>query len=370
MTDERLLRDYSGHVHGSTRTPYSPTPVIELDGVPVTVSVDRNEAVLWICDLRGGECVSRHLDLDAAGPDDAWYVENGYWDEEDEDDEFPPDRVEVDPYNIAERATVARLDGQPVVVTGGARYDFSLGDDSDTSGGIVRAWDLRTGGRVGKVMIGHVLAVCSLTTVPYERGLLSISSCETGKLLAWDVASGERFAELQGSYNGGMGAASVDGRPIAVTGGHDDFLQVWDILTGEQIGEPLTGIGAAARAFAITKVDDRAVVVAGGDDTMLHVWDLATQEPFGSPLAGHTDRIETLGTATVGGRSIAVTGSYDGGLGDGTTRVWDLARGEQIGDPIVGQHLQVVTQVAGTSVAVTADDSGAVRLWDLERAVR
>ncbi len=249
-------------------------------------------------------CVNRPLDVDAAGPDDDWYVENGYWDEEDEDDEFPPDRVEVDTYNIAERATVARLDGQPVVVTGGARYDFSIGDDSDTSGGIVRAWDL------------------------------------------------------------------VDGRPIAVTGGHDDFLQAWDIPTGEQIGKPLTGIKAAARAIEITKMDERAVVVAGGDDTMLHVWDLATQEPIGSPLAGHTDRIETLGTATVGGRTIAITGSYDGRSGDGTTRVWDLASGEQIGDPLTGHHLQMVTQVAGTPVAVTAGDDDSIRLLDLTLAVR
>lgn len=368
MIDERMLRGYSGHVHG--RTPYSPTPVIELDGVPTTVSIDRDEALLWICDLRGGECAARPLDLDAAGPDDAWYVENGYWDEEGEDDEFPPNRVVVDPYNIAERMTVAHLNGQPIVVTGGARFDFSIEGDSDTSGGIVRAWDLRTGRRIGKVMIGHDLAVSSLTTVPYKQGLLSVSSCETGKLLAWNLASGERVAELQGSYNGGMGAARIDGRPIAVTGGDDDFLQVWDIVTGAQIGKPLTGIEPVARAFAITKVDDRAVVVAGGDDAMLHVWDLATQEPIGSLLTGHPDRITTLGTATVGGRTIAVTGNYDGRLGDGTTRVWDLARGEQIGDPFTGHHLQMVTQIVGIPVAVTASDDGAIRLWDLTLAVR
>lgn len=351
MTDERTPHGYSGHgrVHGWA--PDSPIPVMELDGVPTVVSIDRDEAVLWICDLRGGECVNRPLDLAAVGPDD---------------DEFVWKKSRMDaPWVIAERMAVSHLNGQPVVVTGGARRGFS-----SASEGMVRAWDLRTGQRIGKVMVGHDLGICSLTTVLYDRGTLSVSSCETGKLLAWDLATGERVAEIQGSYNGGMGAALIDGRPVAVTGGHDDFLQVWDILAGEQIGKPLTGIEPVARALAITKVGDRAVVLAGGDDTAVHMWDLATQEPIGEPLAGHTDSIQTLDTATVGSRTIAVTGNHDSRRGDGTTRVWDLARGEQIGEPLVGHHLQMVTQIAGTPVLVTTDDDDAIWLWDLAQLVR
>lgn len=371
MTDRQIFLDgYRGHVHG--RTPYSPTPVIELDGAPVTVCIDRDEAVLWVCDLRGGECVSRRLDLEAAGPDDDWYVENGYWDEEDEedDDEFPRRRVRVDTWNIAEMMTVTHLDGQPVVVTGGARYDFSIEGDDDTSGGIVRAWDLRTGRRTGKVMIGHDLAVCSLTTVPYERGRLAVSSCEAGTLLAWDLAGGEQVAELQGSYNGEMAAASVDGRAIAVTGGDDHFLEMWDLLAGEQIGMSLTGLESGVRALTIATVEDRAVVTAGGDDAKVHVWDLATQEPVGAPLTGHTEPVGTLDTATVGGRTLLLTGNDDGRVGDGTTRVWDLARGEQIGKPLSGHHLQTVTRIDGRPIAVTADDHGAIHLLDLMRFVQ
>jgi len=150
--------------------------------------------------------------------------------------------------------TVSHLDGRPVVVTGGDRFDFSFEDDDDSSGGIVRVWDLRTGNRVGTVMIGHYLGVCSLTTVPSERGPLVVSSCEEGKLLARVMATGEPVAELEGGYNGEMGAALVDGRPVAVTGGDDDFLQVWDILNGEQIGEDLTGIEPGVRAIAITEI--------------------------------------------------------------------------------------------------------------------
>lgn len=360
MADPRRLHGYRGHAHD--RGSSNPTPVIELDGGPVTVSVD-DDAVLWTCDLRGAECISVRLDLDAAGPDDSWYIENEYWAAD--DDEGDRNRMLVEPYNIASRVTVAPLDGRPVVVTGGHRHDFSFEDD-DSSGGVVRAWDLRTGRRVGSVMIGHVLAVCSLTTVASERGPLVVSSCEEGVLLAWDLASGERVAELEGGYNGEMGAAVVDGRPVAVTGGHDSYLQAWDILGGEQIGGDLHGIEPVVRAIAITELPGRAVVLAGGDDSKLHVWDLTAQQPACSPLSGHTDSIQRIGTATVDGRAIAVTGSR----GTGETRVWDLARGEQIGDPFVGHYLQSVTEIAGVPMAVTQSSDGGIHLWDLTLAVR
>ncbi|WP_330358790.1 WD40 repeat domain-containing protein [Streptomyces chartreusis] len=111
-------------------------------------------------------------------------------------------------------------------------------------------------------------------------------------------------------------------------------------------------------------MNGRTMVVAVGADNALHRWDLTTQEPIGAPMTGHTDRIQTLGTATVAGRAIAVTGSDDA-----TTRVWDLASGHQIGDPITGHHLQMVTETAGTPVAVTASEDG-IRVWDLTLATR
>ncbi|WP_327129840.1 WD40 repeat domain-containing protein [Streptomyces sp. NBC_01727] len=359
MTDVRMMGRFSGHSH--TRT-HETTPVVELDGVLVTVSVDE-DGTLWTCDLSGGECVKRPLELDAAGPEDDWYYENGLWDKDDLD-EGERQRLELEAYELVSVLTVARLDGRPVVVTGGGRFDLSH-PDLESMGGAVRVWDLRTGRKVGKTLTGHGLGVCSLTTVVSDQGLIAVSSSEEGTLLAWNLSrGGERVAEIQGSYNGGMGAALVGGRPVAATGGEDDFVQVWDLLTGEQTGKNLTGVEAMVRAIAITEVDGRTVVVAGGDDSALYRWDLVSQEPIGVPMSGHTDSIQALGTATVAGRTIAVTGSNDS-----TTRVWDLVSGRQIGDPFTGHDLQMVAEVAGTPVAVTNSEDG-IRVWDLTQATR
>jgi WD40 repeat protein len=361
MTEDRLLHSFSGHSHAGRRETAS---VIEPDGVLTAVSVDR-DGTLWACDLIGDTCTERPLELDAAAPEDDWHYENGLWDEDDSDEDERP-KFEADAYEIVGRLTVAHLDGRPVAVTGGGRFDLSTPADWDLIGGAVRVWDLRTGRKIGRTMTGHDLGVTSLTTVASDQGLIAVSSCESGILLASNLSrGGERVARIEGGFNGAMGAGLVDGRPVAVTGGHDDFLQAWDLLSGAQIGENLAGIEPAARAIAITEVNGRAMVVAGGDGNALHRWDLATQEPIGAPMTGHTDRIATLSTATVAGRTIAVSGSNDA-----TTRLWDLAGGRQIGAPITGHRLQVVTEIAGTPAAVTRSSADGICVWDLALAIR
>lgn len=217
MTDDRLPHGLAAHSHGGSQ---NTTDLIAIDGKPFVVSVE--DDTMWTCDLSGGGCSSRQLDLESAAPDDAWYFENEHWDED--DDEYRP-RLKTGAYNLCGHMRATHLDGRPVVITGGRRYDLDLGDDDD-SGGIVRAWDLGTGGLIGKIMSGHVLGVTSLATVPYERGRIVVSTCETGMTLAWDLTSFQKLAEIEGGYNGVMDAAAFDGRPMAVTGGEDDFVQV------------------------------------------------------------------------------------------------------------------------------------------------
>ncbi|MFB7554244.1 hypothetical protein, partial [Streptomyces sp. NPDC056154] len=38
-----------------------------------------------------------------------------------------------------------------------------------------------------------------------------------------------------------MATTVLDDRPVAVTGSVDETVRVWDLVTGQQVGEPLTG---------------------------------------------------------------------------------------------------------------------------------
>ena len=68
----------------------------------------------------------------------------------------------------------------------------------------------------------------------------------------------------------------LDGRLVAVSGGDDRMVRVWDLATGAPVGEPLSGHTGGVNALAVGVLDGRPVVVSGGEDQTVRVWDLST----------------------------------------------------------------------------------------------
>ncbi|MFF2445437.1 WD40 repeat domain-containing protein, partial [Priestia megaterium] len=75
-----------------------------------------------------------------------------------------------------------------------------------------------------------------------------------------------------------LATAVVGGRPIAVTGGWDMTVRLWDLTRGEQIDGPLEGHDDQVWTTAATLVDGRPVVITGGGDgiPLVRMWDLTT----------------------------------------------------------------------------------------------
>ena len=211
---------------------------------------------------------------------------------------------------------VARLNGRPVVVSGGDH-------------GTVRVWELASGAPVGEPFNGHVGAV-------------------------WSVAVGE-----------------LDARPVVVSGGEDGTVRVWDLATGAPVGGPLTRTNGAAYSVAVGELASRPVVVSGGEDGTVRVWDLATGAPVGDPFTGHTGTVLSVAVARLNRRSVVISGG-----GDGTVRMSDLATGAPVGDPLTGHEGAVwsvtVAELDGRHVLLSGGKDGTVRVWDLakRRALR
>ncbi|QUH02103.1 WD40 repeat domain-containing protein [Saccharopolyspora erythraea] len=356
MSDHRISRTFPDSEGDAVHTL---APLV-LDGTPAVIGT-HGDGSLWTCDLTTGERLPRDIDLDDAAPEEPVPdAEGTIWDDEDED--FEDEKGKPDAYEVLHQLTATRLDGRPVLVTGGGRFDLTALLGEDYLGGAVRCWDLTTGEKIGKTVTGHGLGVTALTTVPSARGPLVLSSSEEGLLLVSALASGERIAEIRGSYNGVMTASVVDGRPVAVTGGHDPRVEVWDALTGEAVGGHRT-TGTHVDAIAVTELAGRAVMLTAGDDNELRMWDLITGEPLGAPLSGHAGSIQAITLA--GERPIAVTEAADE-----PPLVWDLTRSEQLGGALTApdEHSPTAvtaTEINGEPVAVTGHADGTIRIWNI-----
>ncbi|MGW2650160.1 WD40 repeat domain-containing protein [Streptomyces sp. NPDC001393] len=170
--------------------------------------------------------------------------------------------------------------------------------------------------------------------------------------------------ERTGAVNG-VACGEADGVAVAVSGGTDGLVRVWDLRTGAQRAL-LTGHQGAINAVACTEVDGTSVALTGGDDYTVRVWDLSTGENL-AVLSGQGGAVNGLTCTTVNRVPVAVVGG-----GDAAVRLWDLTTGDQLAS-LVGHPGAVngvtCTTVDGVPHAVSVGADGSVRLWDLQERV-
>ncbi|KIK35353.1 hypothetical protein CY34DRAFT_587273, partial [Suillus luteus UH-Slu-Lm8-n1] len=134
-------------------------------------------------------------------------------------------------------------------------------------------------------------------------------------------------------------------------------VRLWDVGTGQPVGEPLRG-----HTHSVTSVSfspDGTRIVTGSWDNTVRLWDAGTGQPVGEPLRGHTSPVTSVSFSLDGTR--IVTGSWDN-----TVRLWDAGTRKPVGEPLRG-HTHSVTSVSfspdGTRI-VTGSSDRTVRLWD------
>ncbi len=195
---------------------------------------------------------------------------------------------------------------------------------------------------------------------------------------SWDAATGQPIGDLRpeatGQPVGGderpygahdtvdTVAISPDGRRL-VTGHRDGTVRLWDVDTGQQVGDPLTAPGVSI-ADSVAFSPDGKRIVAGcsdSDGVSVRVWDAETGRPVGQPMTGHTKWVQSVAFSPDGKRVVS-------GSGDRTVRLWDADTGQPIGPPLTG-HTAPVESVAfspdGKRVVSGSRDT-TVRLWDAE----
>jgi hypothetical protein len=167
-----------------------------------------------------------------------------------------------------------------------------------------------------------------------------------------------------------VAVAKSQGRPLAVFGGDDSALGVWDLDTEQLLDRIPVPDGRTAHALALADLHGRLVAVSGWGDWMVRVHDVVSRTPLGAPLHGHTPGsfVTTVTVADVDGRPVIVSADTVGEI-----RIWDLESLKPLGEPLIGHTpgLPVFdlasASVEGRPVLASGSRDGSIVMWDIHK---
>lgn len=169
----------------------------------------------------------------------------------------------------------------------------------------------------------------------------------------WDAA-GRELVKLNGHTNAVRGIAVTAEGGLALTGGDDRTLRLWELPTGREVGR-LTGHKGQVTSVALSP--DGRLAVSADRDQGLRLWDVAKRRElrsFGAP------RGAILSVAiSPDGRTI-LTGHFDT-----TVRLWEIATGKEL-RRFTGHRQMVACALfaADGHVLVSGSADQTVRGWD------
>ncbi|WP_086672165.1 caspase family protein [Streptomyces albovinaceus] len=283
------------------------------------------------------------------------------------------------------------LDDRPIAVIA-TRISTSAFKES---GGAVYAWDLARRQLLGAPLTGFDGRVSALACTIVDGQPVAVIGTRIdgggrpGGAYVWDLASGQLLGESPINLDGSVSALActiIEGQPIAViatsTGARGlgrSSLSVWDLASGQPLGELPIDLDGRVSALACTIIEGQPIAVIGisakgGTKGGVYLWDLARRQLLGAPLIHLDSRVSTLACTIFDGRPVAVIGAGAGagargiGMEKGSLSAWDLASGQPLGEPLIhfnGVQAQACAILDGRIIAATIDSVGYARAWNV-----
>ncbi|WP_182885027.1 WD40 repeat domain-containing protein [Microbispora sp. H10885] len=194
-----------------------------------------------------------------------------------------------------------------------------------------------------------------------------------------DLASGRRLVGIDGDFTT-VRKARVNGKTVLLTVNRPaGSISIWDPVSRKQIGllpgnpPAPSALGGESYGFsrpafievslAVGELADRPIAITGGGDNTVRLWDLGTARQLAATVPpGHTDSILAIAVSESAGRPVAITQGWDG-----QTIQWDLATGRRVAAPPPDTYgsLEDIPADRLRDRTVVADRAGGGRFRDL-----
>ncbi len=218
-------------------------------------------------------------------------------------------------------------DGRVVAVGGCGRRDPT---SHACLRGEVQLWDLASGRQLGRPLADHTDEV---TSVAFGRdGVVLAAADRDGVVVVWDVVTWRplepRFRAAEGRFP--QVVSGVDGFSVVTSGKHG--VELWDVRSGEPLGEPFADSEEAGAPFAFSPNRRTLAARSGG---LIVLWDVASRRRLGQPLDAQTDLVGDLAFSP-DGAMLASSGLSTNRFNAPVAQIknniilWDVTRHEQL----------------------------------------
>lgn len=197
----------------------------------------------------------------------------------------------------------------------------------------IRSWNWRTKREV-TLLHGHSDEVNSVAYSHDGRYIASASRDRT--IRVWDAGGSRDVVQPLAEHTDVIFCVAVSASGATIVSGCDDgSVYVWDAQTGELKQGPLLGHKDTVLSLSISESSNGGLIASGSgfrggpvppsDDFMLRIWNLRTGEAIGQLLAGYT-AVGAVAFSPDGSSlaSVAVTQGSNSIPGHSTVHVWDL----------------------------------------------